>query len=74
MSNIWKLRLFNFLSLPLKRVEILKFLLDLKTLEEGAVFKKEPCKSQFMPRIWKARLDLGIKSKGQRRERTRFEM
>ena len=66
MSNIWKLKLFNLLSLPLKRVEILKFLLDLKTLEEGAVFRKEQCKSQSMPRLWKARLDLGSKSKGQK--------
>jgi len=58
--------LFNLLSLPLKRVEILKFLLDLKTLEEEAVFRKEQWKSQSTPRLWKARLDLGSKSKGQK--------
>ncbi|MXQ80504.1 hypothetical protein E5288_WYG006291 [Bos mutus] len=47
MSNIWKLKLFNLLSLPLKRVEILKFLLDLKTLEEEAVFRKEQCSFDY---------------------------
>lgn len=45
-------------------MDVLKFLLGLKTLEVGAGFMKEPCKAQSMPRVWKAKPVLGIKSKG----------